>query len=75
MQESLEELQMAKDKLNQDFERLKNEETEKEKRLKEFSAITDKHEQAKQDLKGEVTFCIPTIYDLFFLMLRFGRDG
>uniref|UniRef100_A0A914DCI7 Kinesin-like protein n=1 Tax=Acrobeloides nanus TaxID=290746 RepID=A0A914DCI7_9BILA len=50
--ESLQELQLVKDKLAQDYEKLKNEEGEKEKRLKDLSALSDKREQAKQDLKG-----------------------
>lgn len=53
-QESLQELQLTRDKLSQDFERLKTDESEKEKRLKSLSALSDKREQAKQDLKGEV---------------------
>lgn len=48
----MEELQMVKEKLAQDYERLKNDETVKEKRLKDLSAISDKKEQAKQDMKG-----------------------
>uniref|UniRef100_A0A914NAD1 Kinesin-like protein n=1 Tax=Meloidogyne incognita TaxID=6306 RepID=A0A914NAD1_MELIC len=39
-------------KLQQDYDRLKNDESEKEKRLKSLSALSDKREQAKQDLKG-----------------------
>jgi len=42
---------LAKEKLAQDYERVKNDEVEKEKRLKNLSAVTDKREQAKQDLK------------------------
>ncbi|KAH7699608.1 hypothetical protein AAVH_33286 [Aphelenchoides avenae] len=50
--ESLQELQLAKDKLAQDYDKLKNDELEKEKRIKDLSALSDKREQAKQDLKG-----------------------
>ncbi|KAI1729238.1 kinesin motor domain-containing protein [Ditylenchus destructor] len=52
LNESLQELQLAKDRLAQDYERLKNDEVEKEKRYKDLSALSDKREQAKQDLKG-----------------------
>ncbi|KAF7636437.1 Kinesin-like protein [Meloidogyne graminicola] len=50
--ESIQESQLAREKLQQDYERLKNDESEKEKRLKSLSALSDKREQAKQDLKG-----------------------
>lgn len=50
--EKIQEVQLAKDKLAQDYDRLKNEEGEKEKRLKNLSAMSDKREHAKQDLKG-----------------------
>ena len=47
----------------QDYDKLKNDELEKEKRLKTLSALSDKREQAKQDLKGTkhkyfyISFC------------------
>ncbi|CAK5061372.1 unnamed protein product [Meloidogyne enterolobii] len=50
--ESIQEMQLAREKLQQDYDRLKNDEFEKEKRLKSLSALSDKREQAKQDLKG-----------------------
>nr|CAD2137668.1 unnamed protein product [Meloidogyne enterolobii] len=50
--ESIQEVQLAREKLQQDYDRLKNDESEKEKRLKSLSALSDKREQAKQDLKG-----------------------
>ncbi|CAK5085793.1 unnamed protein product [Meloidogyne enterolobii] len=50
--ESIQEMQLAREKLQQDYDRLKNDESEKEKRLKSLSALSDKREQAKQDLKG-----------------------
>lgn len=50
--ESLQELELARERLSQDYERLKSDESEKEKRLKSLSALSDKREQAKQDLKG-----------------------
>lgn len=49
---SLQQLQLAKDQLQSDYERLRTEETDKEKRLRELSSMSDKREQAKQDLKG-----------------------
>lgn len=45
-------MQIIKDKLSQDYEKLKNEEAEREKKYKDLSALSDKREQAKQDLKG-----------------------
>lgn len=62
LKESLQELQLVKDKLSQDYEKLKNEEGEKEKRLKDLSALSDKREQAKQDLKGKPRH----IYRIYF---------
>jgi kinesin family protein 5 len=52
LNESLQELQLAKEKLTQDYEKLRNEEVEKEKKYKDLSALSDKREQAKQDLRG-----------------------
>uniref|UniRef100_A0A915N012 Kinesin-like protein n=1 Tax=Meloidogyne javanica TaxID=6303 RepID=A0A915N012_MELJA len=52
LKESIQEMQLAREKLQQDYDRLKNDESEKEKRLKSLSALSDKREQAKQDLKG-----------------------
>lgn len=45
--------------MSQDYERLKNDEGEKEKRLKDLSALSDKREQAKQDLKGKINKSSP----------------
>lgn len=45
-------MQLDKDQLQREFDNLKNEEVEKEKRLKDLSALTDKREQTRQDLKG-----------------------
>ncbi|KAK0414438.1 hypothetical protein QR680_011429 [Steinernema hermaphroditum] len=50
--ENLRELQVVKDQLQSDFEKLKTDESEKEKRIKSLAALSDKREQAKQDLKG-----------------------
>uniref|UniRef100_A0AC34REW1 Kinesin-like protein n=1 Tax=Panagrolaimus sp. JU765 TaxID=591449 RepID=A0AC34REW1_9BILA len=50
--DSLQELQLAKEKLSQDYEKLRVEEAQKEKHIKDLSNITDKREQAKQDLHG-----------------------
>uniref|UniRef100_A0A914Z3P9 Kinesin-like protein n=1 Tax=Panagrolaimus superbus TaxID=310955 RepID=A0A914Z3P9_9BILA len=52
LNESLQELQLAKEKLTQDYEKLRNEEAEKERKYKDLSALSDKREQAKQDLRG-----------------------
>lgn len=43
---------MVKEKLAHDYEKLKNDELEKERKYKDLSALSDKREQAKQDLKG-----------------------
>jgi len=50
--ESLQELRLAKDKLAQDYEKLRSDEAEKEKKIKDLSVLTDKKQQAKQDLHG-----------------------
>uniref|UniRef100_A0A914XJA2 Kinesin-like protein n=1 Tax=Plectus sambesii TaxID=2011161 RepID=A0A914XJA2_9BILA len=50
--DSLQELQVVKDQLQADYDKMKQEENDKEKKLKELSALSDKREQAKQDLKG-----------------------
>lgn len=51
---SVQELELVKEKLQKDYERLKTDDVEKEKRLREFNLLSDKREQAKQDLKGTV---------------------
>lgn len=45
-------LGLAQKKLTSDYEKLKQEETEKSARLAELSLQMDRREQAKQDLKG-----------------------
>lgn len=50
---SMQQLQLAKDQLQNDFEKLKTDDAEKEKRLREYAHLSDKREQAKQDLKGK----------------------
>ncbi|CAD5215710.1 unnamed protein product [Bursaphelenchus okinawaensis] len=52
IQDKVQALQLEKDQLQREFENLKNEEIEKEKKLKDLTAITDKREQTRQDLKG-----------------------
>lgn len=52
LKDSLQELQVVKDQLQADYDKLKQDETEKERKLKDLSALSDKREQAKQDLKG-----------------------
>lgn len=59
-------MQIIREKLLQDYEKLKNEEVEKEKRYKDLSALSDKREQAKQDLKG-----LNLINKYIFLILIF----
>lgn len=58
--EKIQEVQLDKDKLAQDYDRLKNDEVEKEKRLKNLSALSDKRDQAKQDLKGSFAHPLPS---------------
>ena len=45
-------LELAQEKLQTDYDKLKQEETEKSSRLAELSLQMDRREQAKQDLKG-----------------------
>lgn len=45
-------LGLAQEKLTSDYEKLKQDETEKSARLSELSLQMDRREQAKQDLKG-----------------------
>uniref|UniRef100_A0A915BL61 Kinesin-like protein n=1 Tax=Parascaris univalens TaxID=6257 RepID=A0A915BL61_PARUN len=49
---SLQELQVVKERLQSDYEKLKVDEVEREKRIKELSGLSEKREQAKSDLKG-----------------------
>lgn len=51
---SVQQLQLAKDQLQSDYDRLRTDDVEKEKRLREFNFLSDKREQAKQDLKGKL---------------------
>lgn len=48
----MQQLQLAKDQLQNDYEKLKWDDMEKDKRLREFAQQSDKREQAKQDLQG-----------------------
>jgi len=54
LKDSLSKLQLTKDQLQNDYDRLKTDESEKEKKLRELSLMSDKREQAKQDLKGKL---------------------
>jgi len=45
-------LSLASDQLQRDFEKLKEEEQEKSRRLQELIALNERREQARQDLKG-----------------------
>ncbi|KHJ47228.1 kinesin heavy chain family protein [Trichuris suis] len=49
---ALNQLQLAKDQLQGEYERLKSDETGRDRKLKELALLSDKREQAKQDLKG-----------------------
>ncbi|VDK68660.1 unnamed protein product [Litomosoides sigmodontis] len=49
---SLQDLRVAKNQLQADYEKLKLDEQEQEKRIKELSGLSEKREQAKSDLKG-----------------------
>lgn len=53
-QASLQDLQVAKNQLQADYEKLKMDEHEQERRIKELSGLSEKREQAKSDLKGIV---------------------
>lgn len=45
-------LQLELEKLQADYEKLKNEELEKSSKLQELTFLYERHEQSKQDLKG-----------------------
>lgn len=45
-------LALAQEKLQGDFDKLKQEENDKTAKLAEMSLLIDRREQAKQDLKG-----------------------
>lgn len=74
LSESLQEMQIIREKLLQDYEKLKNEEVEKEKRYKDLSALSDKREQAKQDLKGLEETVIKEVQCLHNLRKAFVQD-
>ncbi|CAD5221658.1 unnamed protein product [Bursaphelenchus xylophilus] len=52
IQDKMQAVQLERDQLQREFDNLKNEEIEKEKKLKDLSALSDKREQTRQDLKG-----------------------
>jgi len=49
---SLQKLQLSRDQLQSDYDKLKTDEVDREKKLRELSVMADRREQAKQDLKG-----------------------
>lgn len=49
---SLKEMEVVRDQLTSEMEKLRSEEAGKEKKIKELSAMSDKREQARQDLRG-----------------------
>jgi len=49
---SAQKLQLANDRLNEDNERLKQEDVERTSRLNELTQQAERREQARQDLKG-----------------------
>ncbi|CAJ0580884.1 unnamed protein product, partial [Mesorhabditis spiculigera] len=49
---SIKELEAVQVQLNGELEKLKSEEADKEKKIRELSAISDKREQASQDMRG-----------------------
>ncbi|GMT19230.1 hypothetical protein PFISCL1PPCAC_10527 [Pristionchus fissidentatus] len=49
---SLQEMTVVKDSLTTEMEKLRSDEAGKEKRMKELSALSDKRDQARADLKG-----------------------
>ena len=50
--DALQKLTIVHEQLQRDFERLKEDEHEKSKRLQELLSLNERREQAKQDLKG-----------------------
>lgn len=52
MQSKLQEVQLAREQLQSEYDKLKADESDKAAKLKDMSSVLDKREQAKQDLKG-----------------------
>lgn len=52
LQSKLQEVQLARDQLQSEYDNLKADESDKAAKLKDMSSVLDKREQAKQDLKG-----------------------
>jgi len=52
LRDTTQKLTLAHEQLQRDFERLKEEEHEKSKKLQELLSLNERREQAKQDLKG-----------------------
>lgn len=64
LQASLQDLRVAKNQLQANYEKLKADELEQEKCIKELSGLSEKREQAKSDLKGTF-FVISEDYSSF----------
>ena len=67
-------LELSQDKLTSDYERLKQEETEKANKLAELSLQMDRREQAKQDLKGLEETVVKELQTLHNLRKLFVQD-
>lgn len=65
---------LALERLQQDYDRLKAEETEKSVRLQELTLLNEKCEQAKQDLKGLEETVAKELQSLFNLRKLFVED-
>lgn len=52
LQANLQEMNVVKESLSTELEKLRCDESGKEKRMKELSALSDKRDQARSDLKG-----------------------
>lgn len=52
MQANLQEMSVVKESLSAELDKLRSDEAGKEKRMKELSALSDKRDQARADMKG-----------------------
>lgn len=66
LQVSLQDLRLANNQLQSDYEKLKVDESERERRIKELSGFSEK--QAKSDLNGLLSFFTGYLIDMSVLM-------
>ncbi|VDN07283.1 unnamed protein product [Thelazia callipaeda] len=71
---SIQDLRVAKNQLQADYEKLKTDEQERERRIKELSGLSEKREQAKSDLKGLEEIVAKELQTLHNLRKMFVQD-